>query len=78
MFTAHFTGTRKEIKRKLKALDIPGIQHAPEAVRAFVMGHIPMLLTCKWQVAVSCESINNPSLETMAGHMTVIVQQIKP
>lgn len=75
MYTAHIAGTRKEISKKLKDLAIPATQSSPEAVREFVIGHVPMLIDIRWQVTISCESIHNPSWEAIAGHLTVTVQK---
>lgn len=75
MFTKHITGTRAQIVRALKEATLPPSQVAPEAVLRFAEQHIPDGTRDLWQVSLSCETIHNPSWDTVAGHLTVTVQR---
>ena len=76
MLTKQLTGTRDDLEKRIRALAIPVNVLAPDAVRNYIIAHLPILHDRRYQLTLNVQSINNSSFTTMAGHLTVVVKEL--
>jgi len=76
MYRDSFAGTADELKTHVASMKLPDDMGAPEAVRAFILAHVPTYGVSKWKLSISCESEQNQGGNRIAGFLSVAVQEV--
>lgn len=76
MYTVTLSGTRAELTKNIHSLIMSGEIRGVDAVKRYAIEQIPTLPGSRYKVVLSVQSINNVSMSTVAGHITVVVAEI--
>ena len=75
MFRQHWTGTPEQLRTQVKSLKLPDDLPQPEAIRAFVMAHIPTYEVKPWHLTLAVESASNQGGNRIAGFISVAAME---
>jgi hypothetical protein len=76
MYRDSFNGTAEQLKTHVNNLKLPTELPSHEAIRAFILAHIPTYGVMRWTLMLSCESAANQGGNRMAGFISVAVMEL--
>lgn len=76
MYRQHFAGTPDELRETVKSLRLPDELPGHEAIRAFVLLHLPTYEKTRWQLTIACESAVNQGGNRFAGFIAVSAMEV--
>jgi hypothetical protein len=76
MYRDSFAGTRTTLKLHIETLKLPDTLPAHDAIRAFILAHVPTYGNERWSISVSVESESNLHGNRIAGFMSVGIMEV--
>jgi len=76
VYRDHWEGTPEQLKTTILSLRLPDELPAHEAIRAFVLLHIPTYEIKRWKLTLSVESASNQGGNRMAGFIAVAAMEL--